>query len=94
MIQPISDKIEAIQKAPRPKTKKQTRSLIGLIGYYRKYVPNFSAIAAPLTDLTKKGKPNIVVWGQEQENAFLALKQVLLKPPVLHLPDFFKNLHY
>lgn len=44
-------------------------------GFYRKFISNFSAIAAPLTDLTRKGQPNKVVWGDVQENAFITLSQ-------------------
>ncbi|XP_072022131.1 uncharacterized protein [Amphiura filiformis] len=53
-VKPKRDKIEAIQDAKCPVTKKQLRSFLGLIGFYRKYIPNFAAVASPLTDKTKK----------------------------------------
>ena len=53
-ISPNPDKVEVIQTAIRPGTKKQLRSFLGLVGFYRKFVPNFSLVALPLTDLTKE----------------------------------------
>ena len=54
------DSVEKIKDAPRPSTKKQVRSFMGLAGYYRDFIPNFAAIAVPLSDLTRKGQPNKV----------------------------------
>ena len=48
------DNLDKIQDAPAPDTKKQVGSFLGLAGYYRKFLPNYSEVAAPLTDLTKK----------------------------------------
>ncbi|KAK3084178.1 hypothetical protein FSP39_009620 [Pinctada imbricata] len=62
-----------------------------LVGYYRKFIPNFAAIASPLTDLTKKGLPNKVTWGPSQENSFLSLKGNLTSSPILAIPDFMKS---
>ena len=59
---PTPDKIEAIKSADRPTTKRQVRSFLGLVGFYRRYVPNFSLIALTLTDLTWKGQSNKVNW--------------------------------
>lgn len=73
-LRPLPDKVSAISNFARPSTKKQVRSFLGLVGFYRKFIPNFSAVAAPLTDHTKKGLSNKVVWGEAQENAFTALK--------------------
>jgi hypothetical protein len=87
-IQPHPDKIVEILDAPHPTTKKQVRSFLGLIGYFRQYMPNFAAIAVPLTDLTKKGQSNIVQWEDIHEKAFQSLKGLLVKEPVLRLADF------
>jgi len=54
-LKPDFNKIVAIRDAPRPETKKQVRCFLGLAGFYRKSIPCFSAIAVPLSDLTKKG---------------------------------------
>ena len=59
---------------------------MGLIGFYRKYIPNFAAIASPLTDRTRKGLPNIVEWGESHEKSFQTLKAKLAQSPILHLP--------
>ncbi|XP_033739239.1 uncharacterized protein LOC117326590 [Pecten maximus] len=86
-LQPNPDKVKAILDAKIPETKKQVRSFIGLAGFYRKFVPNFATIAVPLTDLTKKGQPNKVIWNEPQDLAFNTLKKILSTGPVLKLPD-------
>ncbi len=90
-VQPKRDKVESIQNAKRPVTKKQLRSFLGLIGFYRKYIPNFAAVASPLTDKTKKGLPNKIEWGESQEKAFQTLKGKLMQSPILHLPVLRKQ---
>ena len=89
-LSPHPDTVAKIRKAKIPETKKQVRSFLGLVGFYRRYIPNFSSVAAPLTDLTKKGKPNKVEWGFVQDSAFSMLKEILSKAPVLRLTDFSK----
>jgi transposase InsO family protein len=81
------DNVKKIKDAPRPTTKTQVRSFMGLANYYREYVPNFAAVTAPLTDLLKKGQPNKVNWEEAQERAFQAVRDILVEKPVLHLPD-------
>lgn len=89
-ISPTNDNLEKIRQSPRPTTKQQIRSFIGLTGFYREYVPNYAAIASPLTDLTKKGAPNRVYWTEAQEKAYRTLLNAVLSRPVLQLPDFGK----
>ena len=60
---------------------------MGLAGYYRDFIPNFAALAAPLSDLTRKGQPNKDEWGEAQEKAYQSVKALLTKEPVLRLPD-------
>ena len=73
-LQTKPDKVNKILQAPKPTDKKQLRSFLGLIGYYRKFVPNFAAIVVPLTDLTKKNQPNQLEWGEAQDRASENLK--------------------
>jgi phospholipid-translocating ATPase len=54
-------------------------------------VPNFALLALPLTDLTKKGLPNVLEWTDAQERAFNSLRQYLVNPPILRLPDYKKQ---
>jgi len=81
-----SSKIDAIQSWPTPSTVTQIRSFLGLAGFYRRFVRDFSSIAAPLHELTKKGIP--FSWGPAQEEAFTILKDKLTHAPLLQLPDF------
>ena len=60
---------------------------MGLVGFYRRFVSNFSHVAAALTDTVKKSQPNKVKWGDAQENAFRSLKRALISKPILKLPD-------
>ena len=89
-VSPSEDLINKIRQASPPTTKKQLRSFLGLVGYYRNFVPNFAAIAVPLTELTKKGAPNVLVWTEIHGQAFQSLKEAVLRPPVLCLPDVSK----
>ena len=84
------DNLEKIRIARRPTTKREVRSFLGLANYYRAHIPTFAAVAAPLTDLTRKGQPNKSPWGQAQEKAFSSLQDCLLKRPILRLPDHSK----
>jgi len=65
-IKPQDESVGRIPDTERPKTKKSCRSLLGMINFYRRYIPNCAEVIAPLTDLTKNRAPNNVQWGEEQ----------------------------
>jgi len=67
----------------------QVRSFLGLAGFYHRFVKDFSSIAAPINELTKKDVP--FKWGEAQEKAFEELKMKLTSAPLLALPDFGKT---
>lgn len=74
---------------PPPRTKKQVRAILGMIGYYRKFLKDFSSIVAPLTDLLKgKIKQGYIVWNNDCERSLGKIKAVLSTQPVLRAPKF------
>ena len=90
-LQPCQDKINSILHAERPTTKKQVRSFLGLVGFYRQFIKNFSELAAPLTELTKKGQRNQdIKRGESQEQAFNQLRQALVSKPILKMVEISK----
>lgn len=90
-ISPRMESIDKIMEMPRPKNKTQVRSFLGAVNYYRKFIPQGAELMAPLSDLTKKQSPNEVVWGADEEMAFLILKEALTKAPILKLPDLSRT---
>lgn len=64
--------------------------ILGLIGWYHRFIPYFSSLATPLTELTKKS-PSKFHWTRECEGAFVALKDLLCQEPILQSPDFSKQ---
>nr|GEV42976.1 putative reverse transcriptase domain-containing protein [Tanacetum cinerariifolium] len=82
-------KIEAVKNWEVPRTPSEVRSLLGLVGYYYRFIKNFSKIAKPPTILTQKSKT--FDWGEEQESAFQTLKDKLCNAHVLALLEGTKN---
>jgi hypothetical protein len=79
------DKVQEVMNWKPPTTVRQIRSFLGLTGYYRRFILDFSRIAKPMTKLLKKGAK--FDWGQKCEDAFHTLRQHLTTTPVLAQPD-------
>ena len=88
-IQVDTAKTEAIEQMKEPRTCRQVRSFIGMASYYRKFISNFSAICAPLTELTKKSVR--FSWTDKHQESFKNIKHALINPPILKYPDYNKS---
>lgn len=93
-VAPDPEKVSAVREWEPPKTVRQVRSFLGFVGYYRRFVKDFSKIAKPLNALLVgtsrsrgRGSP-LVPWNPECETAFQRLKQELLQAPILAYADF------
>jgi len=84
-VKPSAEKIAAVTQFPVPDTLRKVRSFLGLTGYYRRFILDFSQKSRPLTILTRKDTP--FTWGPTQQKAFDTLKQAITEPPVLALYD-------
>ena len=78
-------KIEAVMSWEVPRSPSEIRSFLGLAGYYRRFIRDFSKIVVPLTRLTRKGVA--FSWGPEQPASFETLRQRLCEAPMLALPE-------
>ena len=77
-------KVSRISDWPTPRNLTELRSFVGLCAYYRRYVPNFSAICKPLFELTQKGVT--FRWGRAQEKAMSTMQELLTSAPILGYP--------
>ena len=85
------EKVSAVTEWEPPKNVGEIRSFLGLAGYYRRFIENFSKIAKPMTELLKKDKK--FEWTEACETSFQDLKGRLVTAPVLCLPDIEKDFH-
>ena len=81
-------KLQAVRDYPAPIDLKSLRSFLGLCSYYRRFVPGFSKVAAPLHALTRKDVD--YVWAQDCKDSFDKLRVLLASAPLLSYPDFQK----
>jgi hypothetical protein len=88
-LRPDPKKDEVIENFPRPTSTKQLKSFLGMASYYRKFISNFSKIAAPFYMLLEKDAH--FEWLDDQENSFQKLKQKLMSQPILQYPDFTRE---
>ena len=88
-IEPMPDKLSAIKEMPAPRSPKEIKQFLGLVGYYRKFIPRFSDIAKPLMRLTRHD--TLFQWCTKCEFAFQSLKNALCTKPILKFPDLQKS---
>lgn len=80
------ERVQGIRDFPPPRDVRGVARFLGMVNFYRKFIPNIAELAAPLNSLRKKGVT--FVWGKEQQQAFETLKEAVMSPPVLRMPDF------
>lgn len=92
-VRPSKEKIKAVSNFKKPYSIKAVQSFLGLTGYLRKFIRNYSLIAKPMTDLLKKDA--VFIFDERCEEAFIKLKDVLTSSPVLKIynPDLETEVH-
>lgn len=85
-IKPPSDRVDALKHYPTPQNQQQLRRAMGLLNWFRKFVPNFSAIACPLNELLKNGVK--FIWTTIHQSAFDKLKDLLVNSEALAFPRY------
>ena len=89
-IRPDETKTEALRTYKVPKSVTEVRQFIGLCGFYRRFVPGFASIAAPLYSLLRKNATGRFVWSKNCQSAFEKLVEKLVSPPLLAHADYSK----
>ena len=84
-LKPVPEKLENLKRMPPPTDVTGVRKFLGFIGYYQNFIPRYSDIARPLTNLTCKDE--VFDWSGACQGAFEMLKEALLKEPILKYPD-------
>lgn len=85
-VRPDPKKLAAVRNFPTPKNLKNIRQFLGLAGYYRRFIADFSRTASPLSNMLKKGAA--FKWTRDAQHAFETLRESLCKEPILQYPDF------
>ena len=84
-IKPVPEKLSSIQSMPCPYTPKEVKQFLGLVGYYRKFIPQYADIARPLNALTRKDTE--FEWTEICQKSFDLLKAMVSEEPILVYPD-------
>ena len=89
-------KVEAVTKWPTPKTVYDVRSFLGFVGYYRRFIKDFSKIAKPIREVItglenqskRTAKKTVIEWTEAADSAFEHLKKLYTSTPILAYPDY------
>lgn len=87
-ILPNKNKIDAIERYPRPHDKESTKRFVAFANYYNRFIPNFAKLSQPLNKITRKRYT--FEWTNDCEESFQKLKKLLISPQILQYPDFSK----
>lgn len=83
------EKVAAMVNFPQPKTTTEIKRFVGMCSWYRRFIPHFSALLAPINNLLSgKKKGQKITWTQEAEKSYRDVKQALVSAPILASPDF------
>ncbi|KAJ8279345.1 hypothetical protein COCON_G00064110 [Conger conger] len=85
-VRPVDSKVEAVITFPAPKTRRELRRFLGMVGYYRSFCKNFSAVVSPLTDMLST--KTVFKWTEKCQRSFENVKALLVSTPVISAPDF------
>ena len=86
---PDDSKLVVVKNYPVPKDKDAVKRFVALTNYYRRLIPNFAAIAAPLNQIIRKRV--YLIWDEKSQNSFEKLKSELTSSRILQYPDFTKQ---
>lgn len=81
------ERVSPILNLPVPKNIRDVRRIMGMAGWYRRFIDNFSDLTAPITDLLKSNKKKFE-WTNEADKAFMKLKSALVSSPILCSPNY------
>ena len=89
-------KIEAVTKWPVPQTVYDVRSFLGFVGYYRRFIRDFSKISKPIREVIiglenqskRVAKKTLINWSEAAQSAFEILKELCVSAPILAFPDY------
>ena len=90
-VQPLRNRLEAVQKLKSLTTVKGCRSFAGMVNFLSMFCPDLQKLLMPIYDVTRKGRP--FIWGKEQQDSFEEIKCRLIRPPVLHMLNKIGRFH-
>ena len=90
ILKPIEENVGKILSLRIPKTKKQVRAIIGLVNFYAKFIPHISDLLLPLYELTKKDRPERVIWTEQCQRFLGKIQEVISSGPALVVPNVNK----